>query len=74
VCAVEVKQAWKGKMLTQKESQLLFNEGLPDTFYRCLFATALFSNPYSFVPLISLIFGLSTADNWHIFPKRLKAL
>jgi len=33
----------RGKILTQKEIQLLFNEGLPDTFYRCLFATALFS-------------------------------
>ncbi len=33
----------RGKILTQQEIQLLFNEGLPDTFYRCLFATALFS-------------------------------
>jgi integrase/recombinase XerD len=33
----------RGKILTQKEIQLLFNEGLPDIFYRCLFATALFS-------------------------------
>lgn len=33
----------KGKILTQKEIQLLFASGLPDTFYRCLFATALFS-------------------------------
>lgn len=33
----------RGKILTQTEIQLLFNEGLPDTFYRCLFATALFS-------------------------------
>jgi integrase/recombinase XerD len=33
----------RGKILTQTEIQLLFNEGLPDPFYRCLFATALFS-------------------------------
>ncbi|HEY9596339.1 MAG TPA: site-specific integrase [Cyanophyceae cyanobacterium] len=33
----------RGKVLTQQELQLLFNEGLPDTLYRCLFATALFS-------------------------------
>ncbi len=33
----------KGKILTQSEIQLLFAEGLPDTFYRCLFAIALFS-------------------------------
>jgi len=33
----------RGKILTQQEIQLLFNEGLPDTLYRCLFATALFS-------------------------------
>ena len=33
----------KGKILNQSEIQLLFAEGLPDTFYRCLFAIALFS-------------------------------
>ncbi len=33
----------KGKILTQSEIQLLFGFGLPDTFYRCLFAIALFS-------------------------------
>ncbi len=33
----------RGKILTQTEIQLLLNEGLPDPFYRCLFATALFS-------------------------------
>jgi integrase/recombinase XerD len=33
----------RGKVLTQEEIQLLFAEGLPNTFYRCLFAIALFS-------------------------------
>lgn len=33
----------KGKVLTQSEIQLLFAEGLPNAFYRCLFAIALFS-------------------------------
>lgn len=33
----------RGKVLTQEEIQLLFTEGLPNTFYRCLFAIALFS-------------------------------
>ncbi len=33
----------RGKVLTQKEIQLLFSSGLPSTYYRCLFAIALFS-------------------------------
>ncbi len=33
----------RGKILTHSEIQLLFNEGLPNNFYRCLFAIALFS-------------------------------
>jgi integrase/recombinase XerD len=33
----------RGKVLTQEEIQLLFTDGLPNTFYRCLFAIALFS-------------------------------
>jgi integrase/recombinase XerD len=33
----------RGKILSQQEIQLLFAEGLPSTFYRCLFAIALFS-------------------------------
>jgi len=43
VRAVEAKPTWKGKNTHAKESQLLFNEGLSDMFYCCLFATALFS-------------------------------
>jgi integrase/recombinase XerD len=33
----------RGKILTQSEIQLLFAQGLPNTFYRCLFAITLFS-------------------------------
>lgn len=33
----------RGKILTHSEIQVLFAQGLPDTFYRCLFAIALFS-------------------------------
>lgn len=33
----------RGKILTQQEIQWLFASGLPNTFYRCLFAIALFS-------------------------------
>ncbi len=33
----------RAKVLTQAELQLLFTEGLPSTYYRCLFAVTLFS-------------------------------
>lgn len=33
----------RGKILSYSEIQLLFTEGLPDTFYRTLFATALYT-------------------------------
>lgn len=33
----------RGKILTAAENQLLFNQGLPTTLYRCLFAITLFT-------------------------------
>ncbi|MBD0363181.1 MAG: site-specific integrase [Coleofasciculus sp. C3-bin4] len=33
----------RGKVLTHSEIQSLFSEGLPSIYYRCLFATALYS-------------------------------
>lgn len=33
----------RGKVLTHSEIQRLFSEGLPSIYYRCLFATALYS-------------------------------
>ena len=33
----------RGKVLNHSEIQLLFSEGLPSPFYRCLFATALYT-------------------------------
>ena len=42
--AVEACTGIEGeKYLLTQEIQLLFNEGLSDMFYRCLFATALFN-------------------------------